>query len=113
MIEVDGSANGRRVVLQAGQLLRIGLPENPSTGFQWRVPTELKSKLTPVLLEQEDIVQAPNGPPGSSGIRYLNFEAAAPGATDLEIHYRRSWEPDRPPARKFKIHVIVRPVPRE
>jgi hypothetical protein len=62
IIEVDDIFNGRELVLQAGQTLKVSLSENASTGHRWSVPPELKSKLTGVLNEQEDTADTPTGP---------------------------------------------------
>jgi inhibitor of cysteine peptidase len=109
MIQVDDTFHGREVALQVGQTLKVSLSENASTGHQWSIPPELKSKLTPVLREREETVEAPDGPPGKPGVRHLYFEAVAAGTANLEIHYRRSWERNSSPARKFKLRVVVKP----
>lgn len=111
MIQVDDTFHGREVALQVGETLKVSLSENASTGYQWSIPPELKRKLTPVLREREETVEAPDGPPGRPGVRHLYFEAAAAGTADLEIHYRRSWESNTPPARKFNLRVLVQPAP--
>jgi inhibitor of cysteine peptidase len=109
MIQVDDAFNGREVTLHVGQTLEVSLSENASTGYRWTIPPELKSKLEPVLREREGSVDAPEGPPGKPGVRHLYFEAAAAGTVGLELHYRRSWETNTPPARTFKLRVVVRP----
>jgi predicted secreted protein len=40
--------------------------------------------------------------------RHFELEAVAAGTADLEIDYFRPWESDKPPARKFKLRIIVR-----
>jgi inhibitor of cysteine peptidase len=109
MIQVDETFHGREVALQVGQTLKVSLSENASTGYQWSIPSELNSNLTPVLRKREETVETPDGPPGRPGVRHLYFEAVAAGVADLEIHYRRSWERDTPPARKFTLRVLVQP----
>jgi len=107
MIQVDDTFNSREVTVQVGDTLEVSLSENASTGYQWSIPPAVKNKLTPALREREESVDAPDGPPGRPAIRHLYFEALAPGTVDLEIHYRRSWESDKPPARKFTLRVVV------
>ena len=99
-------------MLQSGDRLEVSLSENASTGHQWSIPEEVKTTLTPVLREREETVEGSAGPPGRPGVRHLYFEAAAVGTAELEIHYRRSWEGDKPPARKFTLRVMVRAAPR-
>jgi predicted secreted protein len=111
MIQVDNTFDGREVTLQAGDTLEVSLSENASTGHQWSIPPELKRKLAPALREREETVEAPGGPPGRPGVRHLYFEAVAAGTADLEIHYRRSWESNKQPTRKFRLHVLVQSAP--
>jgi inhibitor of cysteine peptidase len=111
MIKVDATFNDREVTLQSGDILEVSLSENASTGHQWIIPQEVRTKLTPVLREREETLEGPAGPPGSPGVRHLYFDAAAPGTAKLEIHYRRSWEGDKLPARKFTLRVMVRAAP--
>lgn len=109
MIQVDDTFNGREMVLQVGQTLKVSLSENASTGHQWSIPPDVKDRLIPILREREETVEAPDGPPGKPGVRHLYFEAVAAGTADLEIHYRRSWERNSSPARKFKLRLVVKP----
>jgi inhibitor of cysteine peptidase len=108
MIKVDNSFDGREVTLRVGETLEVSLSENASTGYSWTIPPDLKLKLTPALREREETVDGPSGPPGKSGVRHLYFEAVAAGTAELEIHYRRSWEGEKEPTRRFRLHVLVR-----
>ena len=111
MIQVDHTFDGREVRLQVGDTLEVSLSENASTGHQWNISPELKRKLTPTLREREETVDAPSGPPGSSGLRHLYFDAVAAGTVDLEIQYRRSWEKSKEAARRFKLRVLIQAPP--
>ena len=103
MIAIDDSSNGREVVLHPGQVLKITLNENASTGFKWTVPVKPN-----VLRESEgETTEAPKGPPGKAGVRHFYFEAVAKGSGELEMEYRRNWEDASSPARTFKLRVQV------
>jgi len=106
--KVDDTFNGRQVVLHVGEALEVTLSENGSTGYQWAIPPELKGKFAKTIREREQTVEAPQGPPGKPGLRHLRFEAIKPGTAELELHYRRPWETDTPPARKFNLRLLVR-----
>jgi inhibitor of cysteine peptidase len=108
-VQADDTFNGRQVELRAGETLAITLSENASTGFRWIVAPESARKFEKVLREKETSAEGTAGPPGTPGIRRFYFEASAPGTVDLELHYRRPWETGKPPARKFKLHIHVRP----
>jgi predicted secreted protein len=111
MIRVDDSFDGREVKLQVGETLEVSLSENASTGHRWSISPELKRKLTPTLRETDETVDASSRPPGNSGVRHLYFEGVSAGTAELEIEYRRSWENHKPPARGFKLHVLVQSPP--
>jgi inhibitor of cysteine peptidase len=113
MIKADESFNGREVVIQPGETLEVSLAENASTGYRWVISEDSKNKFGKTIHEREQSVEAPAppAPPGKPGIRHLYFEAAEPGAVELEIHYRRPWETGKPPARTFRLRILVQPAP--
>ena len=49
--------------------------------------------------------------PGAPATQIFTFVPVAPGTTDVEFSYRRPWLKDQPPARTYKIRVIVRDAP--
>ena len=103
MISVDESSNGREVVLQTGQALKITLNENASTGFRWMIVGKPE-----VLREsKEETAEGPKCPPGKGGVRTFYFEVVRFGSGELELEYRRNWENAAKPARTFKILVRV------
>jgi inhibitor of cysteine peptidase len=102
MIAVDESSNGHQVVLHEGQVLKVSLNENATTGFRWTVHAK------PEVLRESEATEAPTGPPGSGGVRHFYFEALHPGSGEIELEYRRSWEQTPRPARSFKLRIKVR-----
>jgi len=106
-MRIDEKSDGREVSMRLGETLEITLSENASTGFRWGIPEALKNNLAPALREREETVEAPAGPPGRSGERHLFFDAVQAGTAEIEIHYRRPWEKDKEPARRFKVRVVV------
>ena len=106
--QVDETFNGRQVVLYVGEVLQVTLSENGSTGYQWGIPPELKRKFPATIREREQTLEAPDGPPGTPGMRHLYFEAVRTGSAELELQYRRPWERATPPARKFRLRILVR-----
>ncbi len=103
MIAVDDSSNGHEVVLHAGEVLKISLSQNASTGYTWAIHVK------PDILRESEGASAdpPKGPPGSPGVRNFYFEAVGQGSGELELEYRRSWEQAAQPARTFKLRVRV------
>jgi inhibitor of cysteine peptidase len=109
MVQVDDSFNGSQVELHVGETLEINLSENASSGFQWLIPREAVRKLEKILHERGSAAEGADSPPGKPGVRHFYFEALGPGTVELELHYRRPWETAKPPARKFKLRIRVRP----
>ena len=103
MVEVDDSSNGREVFLRVGEILKVSLNENATTGFRWEIHAHPE-----MLRETEgEKVDAPEGPPGRGGVRHFYFEAVHRGSGELQMEYRRNWEHAAKPARTFKVRVRI------
>ena len=101
---VDETFNGRTIDVTIGQTIEVRLPENPTTGFSWK----LTSDGGPACVIADDEFIAPTGPPGKGGDHTWKFKAVRPGESDIELVYRRRWESSAGPSKTFKIHVKVR-----
>jgi inhibitor of cysteine peptidase len=101
---LDESSNGQVVEIPIGETIEIHLPENPTTGFRWR----LTGDGSPACNLIRDDFRAPSGPPGKGGIHAWTFEAMRAGNCDIELRYRRRWETRSDHERTFTIHVRVR-----
>ena len=109
MVQVDESFNGREVVLHVGDTLEVKLSENATTGHKWSVLPQPDGELNKILRDGEQRVEAVDKPPGSPGVRYIDFEAIGTGSARLELQYRRVWEKDAAPGRRFGLSVRVLP----
>jgi predicted secreted protein len=49
--------------------------------------------------------------PGAAAAQIFTFVPVGAGTTDVEFNYRRPWLKDQPPARTYKIRVVVRDTP--
>jgi len=105
-IALTESQNGTRVEIAKDQELEIRLPVQGGTGFTW----ELASKPSaPVDLVIAKVLPANDGSrPGGSQTQLFTFKPNAGGAGDIELGYRRPWEKNTRPARKFTVHLVVR-----
>ena len=101
-MELGEQANGEQVDLAVGGRLTISLSERPTTGFRWQ-PV---STGEPTLRLTGDVSQPAPGL-GGTGVRVLHFEAAQPGDAHIDLAYRRAWETDAAPARRFSLRVHV------
>jgi inhibitor of cysteine peptidase len=97
--------SGRSLVLPVGARFEVRLPSRPGTGYTWGV-THVDPE---VVAEQGPSSSQPVGraQAGSAALEAIPFVARGPGATRLEIAYRRPWEKGAPPARTFTLDVTV------
>jgi predicted secreted protein len=98
---------GRTVELRLGQELTAKLEVIRGSGFSWQIrkmDSEQLRALGPVADEPLDPPK-----PGAAALQVLSFRAVGEGTCDLELAYLRSFEPERPPARTYLLHVRVLP----
>jgi len=100
---VGEADDGRQILVPVGTLLDVALPGNPSTGFVWE-------RVSP---DQDGLEQL--GPPrytaegpllGQGGTVHVFFRVTAPEVSRIELVYRRPFEKDTPPARRFRVTIV-------
>ncbi|MHB8778874.1 MAG: protease inhibitor I42 family protein [Anaerolineales bacterium] len=91
---INEDANGQTIRLNKGDLLRVELDQNASTGYEWLVDRIQPEKLTD---KGTDYSYAANLPPGSGGTQLLCFQAVNRGTTILRLIYRQPWLADATP----------------
>ena len=83
------SSAGHAVTIRSGQLLRLALPETPTTGYRW----SLQEPCVEHLDLKSDTAAHPDAQiPGAPGLRTWVFHAKAPGACEIRLVSGRSWE---------------------
>jgi inhibitor of cysteine peptidase len=97
--------NGATVSLAVGQDLRVSLPGNVTTGFDWAVAGALPSQLTSVT---STYVPSSTAVVGAGGTRTLVFRGAVAGTATLRLRYARAWETGVAPANTYTLTVEVR-----
>jgi len=101
MLVIDETWNHRDAEVAIGDTLKLELSENPTTGYQWRMPD-----VGPALRILEDSYEAPTGGPGSGGVRRWTLAADKADTIPLQLELKRSSQPD--PAQTFKVTVVVK-----
>ena len=100
--------NGREFKITVGETFQVSLPENPTTGYQWKV---YKSGAPFVDLEKEEYVEPGEDLAmpiaGRGGTKFLAFKAAKPGETELALRLRRSWEDESKFADFFSVKLKI------
>jgi inhibitor of cysteine peptidase len=87
-IAVGAGENGSTVTAAVGDMVRIELAENATTGFRWQVASVDSSVLR---LQSDDFAPSGSGV-GSGGLHVFRWAAVGRGSTDLRLELKRSWE---------------------
>jgi inhibitor of cysteine peptidase len=104
-LKVNDRANGSSVALQLGQFLEICLPANLGTGYSWTVSSAPNEILK--LLAKDVRPTAEKDKVGGTERQIFRFQVVARGSGGLELQYRRPWEKDTPPAKKYSLVIKV------
>lgn len=103
-VNVTQLDDGRQIRLTSGQMLRISLPAQPSTGYSWYIVEQNPSQLQQVgpiqFLPSHSAV-------GSRGTQVLTFRAMSGGSSKLRLAYGRQWETSTGPIDRFMLLVSV------
>jgi inhibitor of cysteine peptidase len=86
VLQIDQSSNGGEVEVGLGESFEVRLPENPTTGYRWR----LRDSAGPALEVQEDSFQPFSNRIGAGGTRRWRIMATREGVARLEMDCKRS-----------------------
>jgi inhibitor of cysteine peptidase len=98
--------NGKKVQLKKGDALTLKLEMTAGTGYTWLVAKNNSEQLSPQ--GKPTVVPAKKGVLGGKATQVFQFKADSPGASDLELHYKRPFEKDKEPAKTFKVTVEIK-----
>ena len=102
-IELGPADAGTRRSVNVGELTTVRLPENPTTGYRWQIPSE-----NACLRLVEDRFDGAQSPRGAGGDRVLVFEAVRAGSASLRLMKSRSWESGKP-LEEYAVDLDVQP----
>ena len=97
--------NGREFTLSRGDAIEVSLPATSGTGYTWQAAPVADALVKPV---GDMRFKIDNEMPGATGHQIFRYSVEASGTSSLEMRYVRPWEKDTPPAKVFKILLIVR-----
>ena len=95
----------RTLTVKAGDTFKVNLKENPTTGYLWEVIQPETGRV--LKLADKDEYVRDSEAIGSGGIRAFEFVAEKKGKEEVVFEYRRPWEKNKPPARKYVLSVRV------
>ncbi len=108
-IDLAESDDGKSVNVELDRRVRISLAGNPTTGYSWFLAHIEGSAVKAV----GEVVYKPKahkpGMVGVGGTFELMLGAVQAGESTIRLEYKRPWEKDTPPVRKFGITLAVRP----
>ena len=104
VIEISEENTGETINMQVGDILKVTLEGNPTTGYGWVVVSTDKQILKQVGDEE---FEPASGALGSSGKISLFFGAMSKGRQELKLIYKRPWEVGVAPIAMFEVTVIV------
>jgi inhibitor of cysteine peptidase len=98
--------SGKSISVAADTQVDIQLEWAPGTGYGWQVARHDPDVLK--LVEERSLKQEPRDRLGGTEVKLFRFLAVGAGETELELHYLRPWEKEKPPMKVFLLHVVVR-----
>ena len=98
------------LTIDSGELIKIKLCSNPSTGFQW---SEMPENTRPEILAQDSHEFSLLGdsstplPPGTPGMEIWTFKTQEKGQSQLFFSYSRHWEGGEKGVWTYTLNVTV------
>lgn len=102
-VTVTDTDNEQRVNLEVGDVVRVNLEGNPTTGYMW----EMLSPESPMLSVIEKTFDSSSDRCGAGGVFLFTFRADMVGQSELQFAYLRPWEKEAPPAKVFDVTFLI------
>lgn len=106
-IELTQADDGQTVAMNLIDEIKVVLPSNPSTGYQW--VNMLTEGSTIVQVEDSVFTADPDcgDRSGCGGTETFTFEATKTGTGAIKLFYMREWETEIEPLKQFAVTVVV------
>lgn len=105
--EMTGDDNGKTLKVKVGDVIRVKLKSNRTTGYSWALVGKPDAKVLKSGEVEYKVDEHPAGMVGVGGSDFCTFTALAPGKTEIALGYARPWEKDKEPAQAFRLTVEV------
>ena len=98
-ITIGQTDNGRSLPVRLGDLIRLSLSENPTTGYRWDIEE------TSDILELQQDTHSSQSPaqPGRASTRTFVFRVAGAGNIKLRLRRWRPWQGESSIEERFSI----------
>lgn len=105
--EMTRDDNGKTLKVKVGDVIRVKLKSNRTTGYSWALTGKTDAKILKSGEVEYKVDEHPAGMVGVGGNDFCAFTALAPGKTEIALGYARPWEKDKEPAQAFRLTVEV------
>ncbi len=105
--EMTRDDNGKTLKVKVGDVIRVKLKSNRTTGYSWALTGKTDAKVLKSGEVEYKVDEHPAGMVGVGGSDFCTFTALAPGKTEIALGYARPWEKDKESAQAFKLTVEV------
>ena len=92
--------NGSNLSLDVGDIVKVILQENPTTGYTWQVDGQLPIQLKESMDQQKKTYK---GSAGGAGKRILSYQVESKGSGMLSLKYWQPWSGDESITERFTI----------
>lgn len=107
-LKQENDESSGKVSLVLGDTLVVELPGNMTTGFQWEVSPIQPAETAGLAVVEGRYIPPQGGAVGAPGKFAYIFRTIHVGAQDVELIYRRSFEKDKPPAKRYTVHAMIK-----
>ena len=104
VLKITQADNGKAITMKKGQVLKLSLDSNPTTGYQWYIE-ELDDKLLKIV--NMDFESPDTSRMGAGGKQFWKIKAINSGETKLLILYYRMWEGKDKAVKEFELNLVV------
>jgi inhibitor of cysteine peptidase len=102
MLRFKDPKPGELVTVPKGESFEISLPENPGTGFRWKITSTGAPFCTMTGEEFRPAARV-----GGEGIHSWRFQTEEAGQSEIGMDLLRSWTEPLAPARSLTLQVVV------
>ena len=102
---LDDTNDGQTFFMTKEDEVVISLNSNATTGYMWEI-ADINTQVISEKRKSDYLVQSQKL--GAPGIQVFYFIATGAGYSDINFVYRRSWESDTPPLKKYSVKIQVK-----
>lgn len=101
---VTQADHGKTIDVAKGDSISIQLPENPTTGYRWKLDEHDPKALEPMQAAGFEVTSPAIG---GGGGRTFRFVANAPGVSTVGMNLRRDWDDPKLTKGAFRVSFRV------